>query len=140
MSAVYADTSAVCAQLFGEPAAELVRQRLTDAEVVVTSRLTLVEAARAIARGRTSGRFTDVQALALRRLLDEIVEPWAIVDLVGYVTTRAAEPFPAEPVRSLDALQLASAEVFRRSLRDVVVLTLDERMRTNAVAMGLSVA
>ena len=140
MTAIYAETSAVLAHLFTEPDGPVVREVLSQAEVVVTSRLTLVEAGRAIVRGRASGRFTEVEALALRQLLDELVEQWAIIDLVGFVTDRAGERFPAEPVRSLDALHLASALVFDRDLGKVAVLSLDERIRANAAAMGLALA
>lgn len=50
-----------------------------------------------------------------------------------------AGPFPVEPIRALDAIHLASAIVARDVWRDLAVLSLDERVRVNAVRFGLPV-
>jgi len=53
-----AESSAVLAWLLGEPAGEAVRRMLAEAECVVSSTLTQVECARALARGVASGRMS----------------------------------------------------------------------------------
>ena len=49
-------------------------------------------------------------------------------------------PFPHEPVRTLDALHLATAAIFAQALGSLCVASLDDRVRTNAKAMGMSLA
>lgn len=137
---VYAESSAVLAWLLKEPAGNRVRSALDRAEQVVTSRLTMIECCRALHRGQRDRSLSEAHALAARRLLDEAAEQWVIMDLVGEVTTRAAEPFPDEPIRTLDALHLASALVFDEALGQVVMLTLDARLARNAEALGLALA
>jgi hypothetical protein len=44
-----------------------------------------------------------------------------------------------EPVRTLDAIHLASCRVFHRTLGTVSVLSLDDRIRANAQALGMGV-
>ncbi len=136
---VYAESSAVLAWLLGEPTGEPARSALAGAELVVTSRLTLVECGRAIHRARRTDRLDDKAALAAEKLLDHAADTWVIMDLVGDVPARAARAFPREPIRTLDALHLASAAVFHQALGAVRMLSLDERIRDSAGALGLEV-
>lgn len=53
---------------------------------------------------------------------------------------RLAIRFPNEPVRTLDALHLATAVLFREALGSVTMVSLDERVRSNASGLGLEVA
>jgi prevent-host-death family protein len=52
---------------------------------------------------------------------------------------RARRPFPVEPVRTLDALHLASALVASARVTDLALLSLDERVRTAGRALGLPI-
>jgi hypothetical protein len=52
------------------------------------------------------------------------------------VVERARRPFPTEPVRTLDALHLASALVARAAVSELAVLSLDQRVRENAERLG----
>ena len=137
---VYAESSAVLAWLLGEADGKPVRRLLAEAERVVASTLTPLECARSLARGVATGRVKDGDELIARRLLDEASRGWALLEMSGSVMDRAARRFPAEPVRILDALHLASAAVFDEALDGVVVLSLDERIRANASAMGMKVS
>ena len=58
-------------------------------------------------------------------------------ELSDPVLERAKQRFPVEPVRTLDALHLATASRFREALGRVTVLSLDERIRGNAPGLGL---
>lgn len=136
----YAESSAVLAWLVGEPAGEDVRRLLEAAERVVSSTLTQVECARALARGVGSGRLGRRDELAALRLMDEAATGWTTLEMSGRVLARARAPFTVEPVRTLGALHLATAVAFREELSDLVVLSLDERVRANAEAMGITVA
>ena len=137
---VYAESSAVLAWLLGEAEGKPVRRLLADAERVVSSTLTPLECARSLARGVASGRLKDGDDLIARRLLDDATRGWALLEMSGTVLDRAARRFPTEPVRTRDALHLAAAAVFDEALSGVVMITLDERIRANAAAMGLKVA
>ena len=137
---VYAESSAVLAWLLGEADGTPVRRLLAEAERVVASTLTPLECARSLARGVATGLVKDGDDLIARRLLDEASRGWALLEMGGGVLDRAARRFPAEPVRTLDALHLASASVFDEALGGVVVLSLDARIRATASAMGMKVS
>ncbi|TMI74504.1 MAG: hypothetical protein E6H05_08125 [Bacillati bacterium ANGP1] len=55
------------------------------------------------------------------------------------VVARARSPFPGEPIRTLDALHLASAVVARAAVADLAFLSLDEKVRASGRALGLRV-
>jgi hypothetical protein len=55
------------------------------------------------------------------------------------VVDRARASFPDDTIRSLDAIHLATAVVVAASVPDLEVLSLDERVRANAAALGLRV-
>ena len=137
---VYAESSAVLAWLLGEPVADQIRTILAGADRVVSSALTSVECTRGLARARAGGRISAHDELAVLRLLDVAESTWDVHDLTELVLSRARGRFPVEPVRTLDALHLATAAVFQDALRQVTVLSLDERVRANAKGMGLDVA
>lgn len=137
---VYAESSAVLAWLFGEARGGEVMRHLAGAERVVASALTPLECARALERETGRGRVTAHEALATRGLLDEATRGWALLELSEPVLARAARRFPVEPVRTLDALHLATSLEAHESLGDLVVLSLDERVRANATALGIAVA
>jgi hypothetical protein len=84
-----------------------------------------------------SGRLGRGDELAALRLLDEAATSWTVLQMSGRVLTRARGTFPVEPVRTLDAVHLATAMVFREALPDLVVVSLDDRVRANAAALGL---
>jgi uncharacterized protein with PIN domain len=137
---VYAETSAVLAWLLGESAASAVRRHLADAERVVASTLTQLECGRALARGVATRQLPEADARAAARLLEEASRGWALLEMSGPSLERARQPFPAEPVRTLDAIHLAAALEFHQALGRVDFLTLDERIRANATALGFTPA
>lgn len=135
----YAESSAVLAWILGEPAGEAVRLQFVEAERVVSTTLTGVECARALALGRATGRIQSAGELAGLRLLEAAGATWATLELSGRVLERARAPFPIEPVRVLDALHLAAATVFMEAMPGLTMVTLDERVRANARALGMQV-
>ncbi len=137
---VYLESSAVLAWLLGEIEGDAVRAILEQAERVVTSSLTRVECCRALARARTLGRISATEELAALDLLELAETRWDVHDLSDRVLARASAPFPSEPVRTLDAIHLATAALVLEGFGRVSVLTLDERIRGNTSGMGLGVA
>jgi predicted DNA-binding protein (UPF0278 family) len=49
------------------------------------------------------------------------------------------QTFPREPVRTLDAIHLATALLHAAEIGALVVLSIDQRVRANADALGLAV-
>lgn len=62
------------------------------------------------------------------------------MSLTAQVLARSGGVFPVEPVRTLDAVHLATALAFAEALPDVAMLTLDRRVSANAAAIGLASA
>lgn len=125
---IYVDTSVALAHLLAEdrrPPASLWRESL------IASRLLEYELwVRIHARGlaRSHGE-------AARQLLDRI----ALVELAPTVLARALEPFPA-PVRTLDALHLASIEFVRSQRQRVSLASFDDRMLAAARRLRIPLA
>lgn len=140
MSVVYAESSAVLAWLLSESTGKVVDVELSRATVVVTSLLTLIECSRGLARARQLGRITAGQERAAVQVLETRAAGWNVHDVSADVADRARGAFPNEPVRTLDALHLATAAIFADALGAVRVLSLDDRVRNNAVALGMPVA
>lgn len=136
---LYVEPSAILAWVLGEPAQSVVVTELNRADRVVTSALTLLECARGVSRARATGRISRSDELAALRLLDVAESGWDVHDLSDQVTVRARGTFPVGPVRTLDALHLATALVFQEALGQVNVLSFDERIRRNAEALGIEV-
>ena len=70
---------------------------------------------------------------AVRALVGRV----ALLELVSPVLMRALEPFP-KPVRTLDALHLASTEFLRERQPAIRLATYDRRQATIAEAMGIA--
>ena len=136
---VYAESSAVLAWLLEEDGADPVTPVLKAAELVVTSDLTLVEVERTLVRAATTGRLTPAHVALAAARLHAAARYWLLVRLSGSILARAREPFPVEPVRTLDALHLASVLETREAVRGLAVLSLDERIRGNAAALAIPV-
>ena len=75
---------------------------------------------------------TASHAEPLRSLLSRL----ALLEMALPVLSRAVEPFPV-PVRTLDALHLASIEFLRARREDVILASYDNRMLEAAARMGI---
>ena len=125
--------------LLGEPRAGAIRESLGAAELVLASCITLVECDRVLIRAVSTGLLAEAAAVERRAVLAATADHWVILDLDTEVTERARRAFPAEPIRTLDAIHLATAVTARALVTDLAVLTLDERVRRSAEQMGFRV-
>lgn len=125
---IYLDTSVALAHLLAED------RHPPDAlwtEVLVSSRLIEYELwTRLNARG-----LAPSHGDALRELLARL----AMIDLSPVVLARATERFPV-PLRTLDALHLASADFLRAQKQTVEIASYDTRFLSAARKMGFVVA
>ncbi len=125
---IYVDSSVLLAELFAEDrsptpafwALGLVSSRLLEYEVWT------------IVNGR---RLRESYGDAARALLGRV----ELLDLTSLVLNRALEPFPV-PLRTLDALHVASADYVRAAMRERVdVASYDRRLTDAARAVGLPI-
>jgi uncharacterized protein len=134
----YIESSALLAALLERDAAVL--HALQTKGRQVTSALTLAEGARAIVRARVSGRLTSAEERAAVRGLRVFERRCYVVAITDAVLARVGRPFPVEPVRTLDAVHLATAELLGEPPQLVTLITRDTRVRDNARALGYAVA
>jgi predicted nucleic acid-binding protein len=116
-----------------------VRHALDRTRAVIASELTLVECARSLVRATAEGRMAESDAAARRAHLIRTAATWVLLAVDQDVLTRAGQPFPAEPIRTLDAIHLATALQARTALPDLAILALDRRIRTCAEQLGFRV-
>lgn len=133
---LYVESSAVAAWLLAQSRGALVRDLLERAENVFSSELILVECDRALLRAESAGILSSAKAASQRAALNLEAAYWTLLRIEGEVLERARRPFPREPVRSLDALHLATLLLVRSIFADAEVLSFDERIRENATALG----
>ena len=136
---LYAESSAVLAWLLDAETAPVVRQLLTDAEIIVASDLTLIECDRVLIRAIHLGELTEAEAADRRAQLSAAASHWHILRIANEVVDRARQPFPGEPIRTLDAIHLASTLVARSAVAGLNLLSLDERVRNAARKLGIEV-
>jgi len=105
----------------------------------ITSALTIAETSRAVLRAHLSGRVTAQQHRAALLTLQRFARRCHIVSVTETILTRAGRPFPVEPMRTLDAIHLATAEALGEPPALVVIITRDIRVRENSTALGFSV-
>ena len=125
---IYLDTSVALAHLLAEdrkPAESLWQQPLVSSRLLEYELWTRVTA-RALGASHGEGA---------RRLVERL----AILELVPNVLERALEPFPV-PVRTLDALHLASVEFLRGRGVCVELATYDERLMAGARSLDIPLA
>jgi hypothetical protein len=124
---IYLDTSAALAQILAE---DRVPPEHLWQDALVSSRLIEYETwTRIHALGLGASRGDEVRALLARVSLIEMAPP---------VLARALEPFPI-PVRTLDALHLASMEFLRSNGQTVQLASYDRRLAAAARGMRFTV-
>jgi predicted nucleic acid-binding protein len=133
----YIESSALVAALLERDRA--VVKRIPRGTRRVTSALTLAEAGRAIIRARATGRLTTEEERAAVRALRTFARRCFILEVDRAVLDRVRRPFPIEPIRTLDAVHLATAELLGEPPPLVAVVTRDDRVRRNAEALGYAV-
>ena len=136
---VYAETSAVLRWLFNEPPGEEILEALRASPKVACSRLTLIESHRAIRRAVALEDLVEADAAQVRATLAQASARWAVLEISSDVASRAEQAFPVEPVRTLDAVHLASAPLLRHLVPDLRVVSTDSRIRTNAAQLGFEI-
>jgi predicted nucleic acid-binding protein len=130
----YIESSALFASRFEGDAAA--RQSIVGEGIRFTSALTLAEVGRRLVRGRVADSIDESQFRAAMLWLRRFERSCHIVQIDGPVLTRVRRSFPGEPLRTLDAIHLATLEAWEDDPSQVVMVTRDRRIADNARAMG----
>lgn len=137
MNSIYLETSALLNVLFREKGYEALSTTIERADIVTTSSLTIIESRRAIARCLSEKRILEATARTLLGTIASSSRSWDILQITIEVQERASSSFPLEPVRTLDAIHLASALELKSLYPDLKVCSTDERILKNLEPLGL---
>jgi len=133
----YIESSALVAALLEHESAALKSLRAKARRI--TSALTFAETARAIVRARVAERLSHAEERAAVRALRRFERRCYVVAVTDDVLTRVKRPFPVEPVRTLDAVHIATAESLGEPPQLMTIVSRDNRVRDTAKALGYSV-
>jgi len=102
--------------------------RLEAAAVLITSRLSLVEAGRCLIRLRATGQASEERLADAARELDDLWARCHIWEITADVCDTAVQIAPTKVLRSLDAIHLATYVLARRQVEGLELLTSDQRL------------
>jgi predicted nucleic acid-binding protein len=136
---VYCDTSAMAKRYVREPGRITLMKALARRRVV-SSVLMPIELHSAFARRVREGTLATI---ALPRLFERVAadrEYWTLVETTSDVLAEAESLLEVHPLRTLDALHVASARVFQTRMRlPVTFVSADARQLAAAARLGLAV-
>ncbi len=137
MKSIYIESSAILTWLFGEPEVETVVNMINESEIVISSVLSIIETKRALLRAEFQQEITPSDAQRLKGQFSNTIIGWSFLEITESVRDRAAQPFPTEPIRSLDAIHLASMLELLQLYPDMEALSFDNRIIDNIEPLGL---
>ena len=139
MSTLYAESSAVLRWLLGASDADRVERALTTAPAVVTSELTSTEVGHSLQRLVVTDQLDAEAGELVCASYSVASQHWHMYRIDDDILLRARQAFPREPLRTLDAIHLATAMRHALEVGAPSVLSLDRQVRANAQALGLAI-
>ena len=131
MSGIYLDTSAALRATLEAGMDPDIERRLTAADVVITSRLSLIESGRALIQARALSRISEVQRVDVQRSLESVWARCHVWEITRSICDRASVVAPMTGLRTLDAIHFATfLEARLRLGDDIELLTTDDRLRS----------
>jgi predicted nucleic acid-binding protein len=132
----YLDSSVVLRILLGAPGALTGWKAMHP---IMSSALIEVECLRTLDRLRLVDKISPEEIAVRREWVYDFVSRIDIVDITAPVLARAAQPLPV-PLKTLDAIHLATAMLWREAEQDeLVIATHDEALGLAARAVGFKV-
>jgi predicted nucleic acid-binding protein len=134
----YFDTSALVKRYVDEPGRREVLQLLRRNECV-TSAVLPVELRSGLRRRVAEGSLDAARLPAILKHVAADRPYWTLVEVGTEVLTVAETLVAAHPIRALDAIHVASAQLFaaRLSMPGLTFVSADKRQTETAVALGL---
>jgi predicted nucleic acid-binding protein len=121
-----------------EPGADLMRSAAENADILVTSVIAYAEVRSAFARRR---RFGDFSAETFLNIKSKFEHDWLELEAVpidDQKARRAGEFAELYRLKGFDAVHLASAEYFRRSLGPITFACFDDELSRAASSCGMT--
>lgn len=132
----YLDSSVVLRVVLGQRGSLTEWKRIATG---ITSALLEVECLRTLDRLRLLNSITVEQSVNAREAVYAVLDRLQIIELTSAILRRSAQPMPA-PLGTLDALHLASVELWRETeQKQPVIATHDRQLATAARAFGYQV-
>ena len=131
---LYLDSSAILRPVLEGGLTPEVKRQIDEAEILITSRLTLVETARAFLRVRLLGEKPESAVADAEREVRALWRRCEIWELSREVCEHAQIVAPGLVLRSLDALHLATFSLARREIEGLRLVTTDDRLREAAAS------
>lgn len=125
---VYVDSSVVLRAILGQPGRIAEWKRITTG---VASSLVEVECLRTIDRLSLAGELSVEETAIRREAVYRVLERLEVVELTSSVLHRASQPMSA-PLGTLDALHLATADLWRETRGKALIFATHDR----ALALG----
>lgn len=135
----YFDTSALIKRYVGESGRREILQLLRR-DACVTSAVLPVELRSALRRQAAEGSLDGAGLPAILKHLAADRAYWTFVEVGTDVLAAAEALLAAHPIRTLDAIHVASAQLFaaRVSMPGMLFVSADKRQTETAVAIGLT--
>ncbi len=141
----YLDTSALIKRYVAEIGSDWIRVPVDPkaSNLLLTARLTVVEARSALARRKREVTISDDDhAFAVDMLANHAFTQYHFVELEGAVVNLAGDLLDRHPLRAYDAVQLASALMINSALMaadlsGLIFLTADDRLLSIAQLEGM---
>jgi predicted nucleic acid-binding protein len=131
----YVDTSVVLRIVLGQ---EGRLESWDEIRRACSSQLIRLECLRALDRIRLRGAIGDREIAERRAAVLRVLDRFHLARVNRAVLDRAEASYPT-PLGSLDAVHLATALLWRRRIKDLVVTTHDDELATAARAQGFEV-
>jgi predicted nucleic acid-binding protein len=134
-AALYLDTSAVLRAVLENGTDPQLEASIAAAPALITSRLSLVEASRALHRLRQLGRVSETTLAEAAREIGALWARCELWELTPSVCERARQVAPGSPLRTLDALHLATFVLARERIEGLELITVEKRLEAAAEAV-----
>lgn len=132
---VFLDSSALAKRYVQERGSDRVEEILSSASSLGVSVISLLEVVSALCRRRRERKLSHQQYLKAKQALFEDIEDASLVNVTDQVMARSVELLERWPLRSSDALHIASAAEWSAEL----FVSADERQCAAARGYGLQV-
>ena len=136
---LFVESSALVAWVLWEARGKDVAAYLRATRRPWLSGLAVPECFRSLFRAASLDRIDAAYVRAARQRVSALAAGCTVVPIDADILERAGQAFPVEPVRTLDAIHLASLERARATSAQIALLSLDDRVRENAARQGVPV-
>ena len=137
MKSIYIESSAILTWLFGETKSDKVISHINTSGIILSSVLSILETERTLLRAEYQQMITPADRQRIRGIFVSEISGWSFLEITNSIRIRASDSFPKEPIRSLDAIHLATMLECLQLYPDIKILSFDNRIMNNIAPLGL---